>query len=353
MWPERLLQVARNIRGMIDDSGTAAFYQLAQLCEIHDLEDLERYDGQYRNVLKSLCESSRSLLDVAVNLSTPHGDELLSSVEDARSGIENISSTLEATHPISTLLDQPQDGGKDALFCSLPSFDFVPMARVSDIGMLASRLTLAVEEEAIEDATKLLEKLEEPLSAFQRIWDWRRPENFYTFSVGGFPVDLGVSDLELGLHLTRLRAFVREGKADYLRELAMLAHATIEEMRGGVATISLTEFYDRLSSVSLFMDVRMKDVTLCLAELLERGWIGGVEKRRGREVIRLRQPQLEHIQGNLRGKMGSSDVTVEGAMEEMDLEYFTAYHIVKRLERDGELVLEEGVSGDRRWRWGK
>jgi len=37
----------------------------------------------------------------------------------------------------------------------------------------------------------------------------------------------------------------------------------------------------------------------------------------------------------------------------MDLDYFTAYHIVKRLERDGELVLEEGVSGDRRWRWGK
>ena len=54
MWPERLLQVAWNIRGMLDDSGTAAFYQLAQLCEIHNLKDLERYDSQYRNVVKYL-----------------------------------------------------------------------------------------------------------------------------------------------------------------------------------------------------------------------------------------------------------------------------------------------------------
>ncbi len=46
-------------------------------------------------------------------------------------------------------------------------------------------------------------------------------------------------------------------------------------------------------------------------------------------------------------------MTVEGAMEEMGLDYFTTYHIVKRLERDGEMALEEGVSGDRRWRWGK
>jgi len=155
LWPERLLQVARNIRGMIDDSGTAAFYQLAQLCEIHDLEDLERYDGQYRNVVKYLSESSRSLMDVTFNLSTPHGDELLLSVKDARSGIENISSTVEATPPIVTLLDQAQDGRIETLFSSLPSFDFVPLARVSDIGMLASRLTLAVEEEAMGDATKL------------------------------------------------------------------------------------------------------------------------------------------------------------------------------------------------------
>jgi hypothetical protein len=51
--------------------------------------------------------------------------------------------------------------------------------------------------------------------------------------------------------------------------------------------------------------------------------------------------------------MGGSNVTVEGAMEEMGLDYFTTYHIVKRLERDGELVLEEGVSGDRRWLWGE
>jgi len=30
LWPERLLQVALNIRGMIDDTGTAPFYARAR-----------------------------------------------------------------------------------------------------------------------------------------------------------------------------------------------------------------------------------------------------------------------------------------------------------------------------------
>jgi hypothetical protein len=79
LWPERLLQVALNIRGMIDDTGTAAFYQLAKLSEIRDMGDLERYDGQYRNVLRALNDSSSNPMGVAVNLSTPLGDELIGS----------------------------------------------------------------------------------------------------------------------------------------------------------------------------------------------------------------------------------------------------------------------------------
>jgi hypothetical protein len=59
--PERLLQVALNVRGMIDDSGEAAFYRLARLREIHDLEDLGRYDAQYRSVLKPLSDGSENL----------------------------------------------------------------------------------------------------------------------------------------------------------------------------------------------------------------------------------------------------------------------------------------------------
>jgi len=352
LWPERLLQVALNIRGMIDDTGTAAFYQLAQLSEIHDMEDLERYDRQYRNVLSALNDSSSNLMGVAVNLSTPLGDELSSKVREARRKIGAISSTIEATPPVSTLIDQDQWRENEALFTSLTSFDFIPLARASDIGMYASRLSLALEEGSVEEASNLLEKLEGGISTFPVLWEWRKPQHFNVkLSSDGIPADLGTSDLELSLHLTRLRGFQREGKSDYLEELAMLVHAAVEDSRGSSPTISLTEFYDSLSSVSLFMDIRMKDVTFCLAELLERGWIGGVKERRGREIIQLRQPQVEHIQEGLREKLGGSEVTVEGAMGEMGLDYFTAYHVIRRLEREGELLPEEGITGIREWHW--
>lgn len=60
---------------------------------------------------------------------------------------------------------------------------------------------------------------------------------------------------------------------------------------------------------------------------------------------------VEHIQGGLREKLGGSEVTVEGAMGEMGLNYFTAYHVIKRLEREGELIHEESASGERYWGW--
>ena len=60
---------------------------------------------------------------------------------------------------------------------------------------------------------------------------------------------------------------------------------------------------------------------------------------------------VEHIQKGLREKLGGSEVTVEGAMGEMGLNYFTAYHVIKRLEREGELLPEEGITGIREWHW--
>ena len=60
---------------------------------------------------------------------------------------------------------------------------------------------------------------------------------------------------------------------------------------------------------------------------------------------------VEHIQEGLRDKLGGSEVTVEGAMGEMGLDYFTAYHVIRRLEREGELLPEEGITGIREWHW--
>ncbi len=60
---------------------------------------------------------------------------------------------------------------------------------------------------------------------------------------------------------------------------------------------------------------------------------------------------VEHTQEGLREKLGESEVTVEGAMGEMGLNYFTAYHVIKRLEREGELLPEEGITGIREWHW--
>ena len=60
---------------------------------------------------------------------------------------------------------------------------------------------------------------------------------------------------------------------------------------------------------------------------------------------------VEHIQEGLREKLGGSEVTVEGAMREMGLDYFTVYHVIKRLEREGELLPEEGITGIREWHW--
>ena len=44
-------------------------------------------------------------------------------------------------------------------------------------------------------------------------------------------------------------------------------------------------------------------------------------------------------------------MTIEGAIGEMGLDHFTAYHIIRRLEREGELLPEEDITGIREWHW--
>lgn len=75
------------------------------------------------------------------------------------------------------------------------------------------------------------------------------------------------------------------------------------------------------------------------------------DDRRHRDGALLRARAVEHIQEGLREKLGGSEVTVEGARGEMGLDYFTAYHVIRRLEREGELLPEEGITGIREWHW--
>ncbi len=60
---------------------------------------------------------------------------------------------------------------------------------------------------------------------------------------------------------------------------------------------------------------------------------------------RAQQPELGHLEAELREAMEGADVTTNFIVNEMDWDYFTALHVVKKLERQGDLILDEGGEG--------
>lgn len=131
----------------------------------------------------------------------------------------------------------------------------------------------------------------------------------------------------------------------------MLVHAAIEEVRGPSSSIPLDDVYDRLSCVSFLLEIGTKDVMFCLGELLDRGWIGGIDDRKGWQTLELRQPNVERLLEELYGKLKDAELTTERAMEEMGCDYFIALHVIKRLEERGEILPDEGPMAGYMWHW--
>ncbi|UCD45620.1 MAG: hypothetical protein JSV27_03800 [Candidatus Bathyarchaeota archaeon] len=353
MWPERLLQVAKTIRGMVDDAGMGELFQLVQMFATRTPDELLEYDSQFRRVLESLSKSIMSQLRVAENLSIPSSGSMKDDVEKVAKDLDSQSvrfmsseSSFRFTNPVKADL-------QGQLYNVLPEFDFVLISRLSDVGLFSSRISLAVEELDFDMSAKHVETLGLVVSDLERLMKFRTP---VTLLSGGLKEhgalngsELG--DLDAGSQLALMREIRNGERLLYLKELALLDHAAVEEVRASESSTSLDEFYDGFSSVSLFLDVGFKDVLFCFAELLERGWIGGVKDRDGRQVLKIVQPDTGHLVSALREKMGVNEVTISDVMEKLRWDYFTAIHVIKELERGKELVPDDSPRAGLRWRW--
>ena len=86
------------------------------------------------------------------------------------------------------------------------------------------------------------------------------------------------------------------------------------------------------------------------AELLERGWTGGIKDIGERQMLEIRQPDLGCLDSMLKATFPGADVTTKKVREGLGLAYFTSLHIIKEMERSGELELVEFEVGPL-WRW--
>jgi predicted HTH transcriptional regulator len=75
----------------------------------------------------------------------------------------------------------------------------------------------------------------------------------------------------------------------------------------------------------------------CFAELLERGWTGGIKDVGERQMLEIRQPDLKHLEKKLIDRMRWNRITSAQVMDVLNLDYYTSYHIIKNLERQGIL----------------
>jgi len=332
----------------------ADFLQLSQLSEPRGLGEVEAYDRQYKHVLKAILEEALRLLEAAGSLSVPLGRRIREEGEAARQGVQEAASLVEAARPLHILLRplSSEAAGRAAL--NLPGYDFAPLAGAAALGAAASRLCLVLEAEEPKRGLELMKRVRSLAAEFASRWRWRTPENLTVSEAEMFDLfsrDFGSSlDLDVGFKLSSLRRWRRSAKQRYLRNLVKLVHAAIEEVRGSGVEVSLPEFHARLSDVALFLDVGMNDLMVCLADLKNRGWVEGMTERRGRQLLLLRQPDVEHLVTSLKESLGDAAVTTEGAVEAQGWDYFTALHVIKQLERRGELKPDEDGGGCT-WRW--
>jgi len=355
LWPERLLHIANVIRGLVSGALIADFFRLAQLSEPQGLGEVEEYDGQYKHVLKALLEASLMLLEVADRLSIPWGSSLRVKIEAARNSAQEAASLVDSARPLHLLLRPLPSEAASLAASNLPSYDFVPLARAAALGAAVSRLCVALEAGEQERSEEHLKTVPTLASEFVRLWEWRTPENLGTPELS--MIDLfrrefmASPDLEVGLTLSTLRCGRRIDKPRYLRELVKLIHAAIEEARGPEAEVDLSALYALLSGATLFLDIGMNDVMICLTDLKDRGWIEGIEEKGGRQTLVLRQPNIEHLISRLRAQFGGAAVTTRRAVEVLGWDYFTALHVIKHLERSGELEPDENGTDGCAWRW--
>ena len=345
MWPERLLQVSQAIRDSVDDSRLAPFFNLARLSEPRDLR-IDEYNAELLRVLHSLVACAGDLLHLSGNLSVALNGELKADINDLNDKVNNLTDLFSSSvEPSRT----PQTGG--ATLRQLLALDFAVIARLSDLNAAATKLSIVIEEEDQNCVSGLLGWVTSLSSNVELLWELRPQYTRVDDNLRGFiPEEVGSHDFEVGLHLVKLRSLKLDDKHVYLRELSMIVHAVMEEVRGSRERMSLNEFFDRLSCVSLFLSIGFKDVMFCFAELLERGWTGGIMDVGGRQMLEIRQPDLERLDSKLKDAFLGEDVTTKKVVEKLGLDYYTSLHIIKDLERRGGLELAEFEVGPI-WRW--
>lgn len=350
MWPERLLQVSQAIRDSVDDLRLGSFFNLARLSEPRNLI-IDEYHAELSQVLHSLVACAADLFQLSGKLSLAMNGEFRADINDVHDKVNGLtrlfSSSLKSSTP-------PQIGGKgleEAPLSQLLALDFAVIARLSDLCTAATRLSMAVEEEDQEGVPGLIGRVDAISSNVEVLW---RLRSQYMLDGGSLrrviPEEVGLHDFEAGLNLVELRSLKLENRPVYLKELSMIVHAVMEEIRDSRDRISLNDFFDRLSCVSLFLSIGFKDVMFCFAELLERGWTGGIKDVGERQMLEIRQPDLERLDSKLKDMFLGADVTTKKVMERLDLDYFTSLHIIKKMERSGELEFSEFEVGPL-WKW--
>jgi len=345
LWPERLLQISQAIRDSVDGSRLGSFFNLARLSEPGSIS-IEDYEAELLQVLHTLAACALDLLKLSANLSVTLNGELKAGIKVV---FERVGGLAELYSPL---------GGPSTLYLTggvtltqLQALDFAVIAGLSDLCTAATGLSMAVEEEDHDNVSGYLMWADSLSSNVLELWE-RRPkfahEGDGSSSVS--PKEAKLYDFEAGLHLAKLRSLKLNDKPAYLRELSMIVHAVMEEVRGSREWISLNEFFDRLSCVSLFLSIGFKDVMFCFAELLERGWTGGIKDVGERQMLEIRQPDLGRLDSKLKDVFLGAEVSTNNVMERLRLDYFTSLHIIKEMERRGELEQEEFKVGPL-WRW--
>lgn len=352
MWPERLLKVAQTIRGMVDESGMARLYELALFHEPLELDGVESYDSRLRRVLETLFRSIAGLLEVAESLSIPLGNSLRREVSKVKRVVEGASERMETVALIQPASSLKPTAHLEPALSRLPAYDYLLLSRVSDLQRSASKLAMAAEEGDGERVLEYSGLAESTASDLLRLLETRTPENLSSIELlRGVLHEGGLYDLEVGLHLTSLGAMRRDDRQGYLGELAMFVHAAVEETGGQGSSVHLDDVYDGLSCASFLIEIGTRDVMFCLGELLERGWVEGMGERDGYQVLELRRPGVEHLVEGLHGRLRGADVTTEGAMAELGWDYFTALHVIKRLEESGDMEPDDGARAGYLWHW--
>ncbi|TRO46293.1 hypothetical protein E2P65_05975, partial [Candidatus Bathyarchaeota archaeon] len=326
MWPERLLQISQAIRDSVDGSRLGSFFNLARLSEPGNLS-IEEYDAELLQVLQSLAACALDLFKLSDNLSVTLNEDLRAEIDGVYDRVDGLADLFSTSGEPSTL---NLAGG--ATLAQRQALDFVVIAGLSDLCTAATGLSMAVEEEDQAGVSAYLMWVDSLSSNVEKLWS-RRPQ----FDHGGdgpsrvTPEEARSNDFEAGLHLAKLRSLKLDDRPAYLKELSMIVHAVMEEVRGSREWMSLNEFFDRLSCVSLFLSIGFKDVMFCFAELLERGWTGGIKDVGDRQMLEIRQPDLGRLYSKLKEASMDAKVSTDMVMEKLELDYFTSLHIIKEM----------------------